>query len=64
MKTQKFNEDSNEGGENLIYIGKSKQNIEVKYYEEILSPPPPPPLSTESEQDYSIRIKKEKRLSI
>ncbi len=35
MKTQEFNEDSNEGGENLIYIGKIKSKIDVKYYENL-----------------------------
>lgn len=60
MKIQEFNEDANEGGANLLYIGKLNQNIEVKYYEAIFPPPPPPPLPTESEKDFSIRIKKEK----
>lgn len=58
MKTQEFNEDSNEGGENLIYIGKIKSNIDVKYYENLLSPPPPPPDKFELEKEYSSRIKK------
>lgn len=58
MKTQEFNEDSNEGGENLLYIGKLNQNIEVKYYENLLSPPPPPPSISESFEEHSIRIKK------
>lgn len=58
MKTQEFNEDINEGGENLIYIGKIKSNIDVKYYENLLSPPPPPPDKFESEKEYSSRIKK------
>ncbi|KFC24382.1 hypothetical protein [Chryseobacterium sp. FH1] len=57
MKTQEFNEDGNEGGENLIYIGKIKSNIEVKYYENLLSPPPPPPDKFESEKEYSSRKK-------
>lgn len=57
MKTQEFNEDGNEGGENLIYIGKIKSNIEVKYYENLLSPPPPPPSISESFEEHSIRIK-------
>lgn len=60
MKVQEFNEDCNEAGENLLYIGKLNQNIEVKYYEAIFPPPPPPPLPTESEKNFSIRIKKEK----
>ncbi|MFC4165066.1 hypothetical protein ACFOWU_15465 [Epilithonimonas zeae] len=58
MKTQEFNEDSNEGGENLIYNGKIKSNIDVKYYENLLSPPPPPRDKFESEKEYSSRIKK------
>lgn len=58
VKTQEFNEDSNEGGENLLYIGKVKSNIEVKYYKNIISEPPPPPKEFESKNDYLIRIKK------
>lgn len=60
MKTQEFNEDSNEGGENLLYIGKIKTNIDVNYYENILPEPPPPPKKNESEKNYLIRIKREK----
>ena len=56
MKIQEFNEDSNEGEENLLYMGKLKQNIEVKYYKNIMSEPPPPPKKQESREDYSIRI--------
>lgn len=59
-KSKNFNEDGNEWGENLIYIGKSRQNIAVKYYEAIFPPPPPPPSPNESYQDYNSRIKKEK----
>lgn len=58
MKTQEFNEDSNEEGENLIYIGKIKSNIGVKYYENLLEPPPPPPYFNESEKDYLLRMQK------
>lgn len=58
MKTQEFNEDSNEGGENLIYIGKIKSNIDVKYYENFISEPPPPPKEFESKENYLIIIKK------
>lgn len=58
MKTQEFNEDGNEGGENLFYIGKIKSNIAVKYYENIISEPPPPPKEFESEKDYLVRLKK------
>lgn len=58
MKIQEFNEDSNEGGENLIYIGKIKSNIEVKYYKNIISEPPPPPTEFESQKDYLIRLQK------
>jgi len=59
MKTQEFDEDGNEGGENLLYIGKIKSNIEVKYYKNIIfePPPPPPPKEFESKNDYLIRIK-------
>lgn len=42
----------------MLYIGKLKQNIELKYYENIISVPPPPPKYNENEKDYSIRIKK------
>lgn len=58
MKTQEFNEDGNEGGENLFYIGKIKSNIEVKYYKNIISEPPPPPQEFESKKDYLLRNKK------
>lgn len=58
MKTQEFNEDSNEGGENLIYIGKIKSKIDVKYYKNLLEPPPPPPYFNESEKDYLVRMQK------
>ena len=57
-KIQEFDEDGNEGGENLIYIGKIKSNIEIKYYENIISEAPPPPKEFESKKDYLIRIKK------
>lgn len=57
MKTQEFDEDGNEGGENLLYIGKIKSNIEVKYYKNIIFQPPPPPKEFESKNDYLIWIK-------
>lgn len=62
MKTQEFNEDSNEGGENLLYIGKIKSKIDVEYYENLLSPPPPPSNKNESLEEYSIRIIEEEKL--
>ena len=40
MKTQEFNEDGNEFGENLFYIGKIAKNIEVKYYKNFIAPIP------------------------
>lgn len=58
MKIQEFNEDGNEGGENLLYIGKIKPNVEVKFYENLLEPPPPAPDKFESKEEYSLRIKK------
>ena len=60
MKTQEFNEDGNEFGENLFYIGKIAKNIEVKYYESIIPEPPPPPRKNESKEKYLMRIKNEK----
>lgn len=58
MKTQEFNEDMDEFGANLFYIGKIKSNIDVKYYENFISEPPPPPREFESKENYLIRIKK------
>lgn len=58
MKIQEFDEDGNEGGENLIYIGKIRDNVEIKYYKNLIAEPPPPPKEFESKNDSLIRIKK------
>lgn len=58
MKVQEFNEDGNEAGENLFYIGKIMDNVEIKYYKNLIAEPPPPPKEFESQKDYLIRIKK------
>ena len=39
MKIQKFNEDLNEFGTEIIYFGKHNKKIEVKYYENCCTPP-------------------------
>ncbi len=43
MNFQKFNQDINDFGSYLIYKGKLKDSIFVKYYKHIGLPPPPPP---------------------
>lgn len=58
MKIQEFNEDGNESGTNLLYIGKIKPNIDIKYFSTILQEPPPPPKFKEKTEDYKRRIKK------
>lgn len=40
---QKFNEGINEIGTGIIYIGKVKDRVRIKYYSALLPPPPPPP---------------------
>lgn len=40
---QNFNEGINESGSGIIYIGKPKNNIKVKYYQSMIPAPPPPP---------------------
>ncbi|MBF8457937.1 hypothetical protein IV494_12185 [Kaistella sp. G5-32] len=42
MKFQKFNEGIGEYGSSIIYIGKLKDSIPIKYYVSMFSPPPPP----------------------
>lgn len=58
MSIQKFNEDTNEMGSNLLYKGKILSKIEVKYFKNIFPEPLPPPRSNESENDYTERIKR------
>lgn len=60
MSIQKFNEDTNEMGSNLLYKGKTLPKIEVKYFKYIFPEPPPPPKYNESEKDYTERIKRSK----
>jgi len=60
MKTQEFNEDMDEFGTNLFYIGKVKQNIDVKYFKGLISSLETVRRLTESDEDYEKRIKKTK----
>ena len=53
---QQFNEGIGESGTGIIYIGKEKTNIDVKYFQSMIPAPPPPP-------DYKLdssNIKKQK----
>ncbi len=50
MKIQKFNEDLNEFGTEIIYFGKHNKKIEVKYYENCCTPPIE---INETEKNYS-----------
>ena len=59
MKIQEFNEDLDEMGSELIYIGSRKNNIDVKYYIGIIPPPPKIKKKGESENDYKKRIQNE-----
>lgn len=56
LTIQKFNEDGNEEGTNLLYKGAILPKIEVKYFKDVLSEPPPPPKINETEKKYSERI--------
>ncbi|MBW8522121.1 hypothetical protein K0U91_06510 [Chryseobacterium chendengshani] len=58
MKIQRFNEDANEEGENLMYKGKFKTDINVKYFKNIYPEPLPPPKYNETQIDHNERIKK------
>lgn len=40
---QNFNDGVGESGSGIIYIGKFKNNLEVKYYQSMILAPPPPP---------------------
>jgi len=58
MKTQRFNEDLDEYGSDLLYIGYEKNKIDVKYYEYSIPPPPTIQNNNETDIDYEKRIKK------
>ena len=64
LTIQKFNEDANEEGSNLIYYGKYDSIIEVKYYLNLIAEPlPPPPKNAENKKvynEYLLDVKKEK----
>ncbi|WP_131725322.1 hypothetical protein [Chryseobacterium sp. Leaf180] len=52
LSFQNFNDDMNEMGTYLIYIGKDASVINVKYYKYIFPPPPPPPKINENTEEY------------
>jgi hypothetical protein len=52
LSFQNFNEDMNEMGTYLIYIGKDASVINVKYYKYIFPPPPQPPKINENTEEY------------
>lgn len=58
MEIQEFNEDLDDIGSNLIYVGKQNPEIVVKYYKNILPSPEPLQKLNESNQDYKKRLKK------
>jgi hypothetical protein len=58
MKMQEFNEDLDESGGNLLYIGYEQKKIDVKYYEYTIPPPPVIQKLNENDVDYEKRIKK------
>jgi len=60
MKIQEFNEDMDEFGANLFYIGKVSQNIDVKYFKGFGLSPEPIQRLNESDEDYEKRINKTK----
>ena len=56
-KFQEFNEGVDEYGSSIIYVGKIKDSIPIKYYDSMFPAPPPPPnfyLKTESDKKDSI----------
>lgn len=59
LNFQKFNEDIDEAGSSIIYVGKDISDIDVKYYLGMTDPPPSPPGS----QMESIEKKNEEVLS-
>lgn len=58
LTIQKFNEDGNEMGSNLIYFGKIDPIIDVKYFGNLIPEPPPPPKEFENKEEYNDRIQK------
>ncbi|OBW39803.1 hypothetical protein AB670_03846 [Chryseobacterium sp. MOF25P] len=54
---QNFNDDMNEMGTSLIYIGKDTSVINVKYYKYIFPPPPAPPKINENTEE-NIQVRK------
>ena len=60
LAIQKFNEDGNEMGTNLIYFGKIYSTIDVKYFENLIPEPPPPPKEFKNKEEYNDRIQKSK----
>ena len=51
MKIQEFNECIGESGSGIIYIGKEKKDIPLKYLESMIPAPPPPPSFEKTEID-------------
>ncbi len=60
LTIQKFNEDDNEMGTNLIYFGKIDPVIDVKYYRNMFPEPPPPPMNSEDGKVYKAYLLEEK----
>jgi len=58
MKIQDFNEDLDESGANLLYIGYEQKKINVRYYQYAIPSPPVIQELNETDADYKKRIKK------
>lgn len=56
LTIQKFNEDGNEQGTNLLYKGYDSGIVVVKYFENMMPEPPPPPSINENKKKLSERI--------
>lgn len=56
LNIQKFNEDGNEQGTNLLYKGYDSGIVVVKYFENMIPEPLPPPSINENEKKLSERI--------
>lgn len=54
LSFQNFNEDGNQMGTSLVYIGKDTSVVDVTYYKYILPPPPPPPEKNEDAEEYML----------